>query len=154
MEAGRSCDAYGLFEGHSIEQADAKRAYTQAYLTNPDGVSTYVLLPEDQWPDHWKGKYKKPTCKLVNALYGHPESGGHWEQHCERHVMAQGFEPIPEWQSCYYHPELKLFLVVYVDDFKMSGPAGKLVLGWESYVLTQTIQKPLAWTTQLQSGDT
>ena len=54
MEAGRSCDAYGLFEGHSIEQADAKRAYTQAYLTNPDGYSAYVLLPEDQWPDEWK----------------------------------------------------------------------------------------------------
>ena len=76
MEAGRSCDAYGLFEGHSIEQADAKRAYTQALLTNPDGINTYVLLPEDQWPKEWIGKYKKPTCKLGKALYGHPESGG------------------------------------------------------------------------------
>ena len=32
MEVGRSVDAYGLFEGHKIEQADAKRAYIQALL--------------------------------------------------------------------------------------------------------------------------
>ena len=96
MEAGRSCDAYGLFEGHKIEQADAKRAYTQAKLTNPQGIATYVLLPEDQWPQKWKdNKMRKPMCRLDKALYGHPESGGHWEQHCERHVMAQGFMPIP-----------------------------------------------------------
>ena len=101
MEAGRSCDAYGLFEGHKIEQADAKRAYIQAKLTNPQGIPTYVLLPEDQWPQKWKdNKMRKPMCRLDKALYGHPESGGHWEQHCEAHVIAQGFTPIPEWQSC------------------------------------------------------
>jgi len=28
------------------------------------------------------------------------------------------------------HPELDLMLVVYVDDFKLSGPAGSLEKGW------------------------
>ena len=49
MEAGRSCDAYGLFKGNKTQQADAKRAYPQTYLTNTQGISTYVLLSEDQW---------------------------------------------------------------------------------------------------------
>ena len=36
----------------------------------------------------------------------------------------------PEWPSTYWQ-ELKLFLVVYVDDFKLSGPKENLKQGWE-----------------------
>eukprot|EP00959_Pyramimonas_sp_CCMP1952_P038880 813991-Pyramimonas_sp.AAC.1 len=32
MQASKAADAYGLFEGHSIEQADARQAYTQSRL--------------------------------------------------------------------------------------------------------------------------
>ena len=35
-----------------------------------------------------------------------------------------------EWRSCFYHPRLKLYLVLYVDDFKMSGPTENLAEGW------------------------
>eukprot|EP00959_Pyramimonas_sp_CCMP1952_P221354 4627355-Pyramimonas_sp.AAC.1 len=35
------------------------------------------------------------------------------------------------WRSCYFHKELKLFLVIYADDLKLSGPADKLAEGWE-----------------------
>lgn len=45
--------------------------------------------------------------------------------------MAQGLSPVPEWQSCYFHDQLRLFLVVYVDDFKMSGPTENMAQGWE-----------------------
>ena len=70
--------------------------------------------------------------QLKKALYGHPDSGTFWEQHCDDHARAVGFAPVgPEWPSCYFHAELQLFLVVYVDDFKLSGPADKLALGWE-----------------------
>ena len=31
----------------------------------------------------------------------------------------------------FWHPELKLFLVVYVDDFKLCGPADNLKAGWD-----------------------
>ena len=42
-----------------------------------------------------------------------------------------GFRPVgEEWQSCYFHPALKLYLVVYVDDFKIVGPKENLVKGW------------------------
>ena len=64
-----------------------------------------------------------PACPLRLSLYGHPDSGGYREQHCESHVLANGFEKIESWRSCYYHPCLKLFMVIYVDDFKLAGPA-------------------------------
>ncbi len=35
------------------------------------------------------------------------------------------------WRSCYFHEELNLFLIVYVDDFKMAGTQGNLSKGWQ-----------------------
>ena len=127
MEAARAADAYGCLPGHAVEQSDAEQAYTQALL---DGTDTWVRLPRDQWPEAWAGM-DDPVCPLVLALYGHPDSGGHWEQHCEACLTAAGFEPIDPWRSCFWHPQLSLYLVVYVDDFKLSGPADNLVKGWE-----------------------
>eukprot|EP00969_Alexandrium_andersonii_P345856 15287947-Alexandrium_andersonii.AAC.1 len=63
---------------------------------------------------------------LVLALYGHPDAGGYWERRCEEHPKGVGFVPAKEWKSCFVHQELGLFLVVYVDDFKMAGPTKNL----------------------------
>ena len=39
---------------------------------------------------------------------------------------------LPEiWTSIFHHPELDLLLVVYVDGFKLAGPAGSLDKGWD-----------------------
>ena len=35
------------------------------------------------------------------------------------------------WPSVFYHPDLKLLLAVYVDDFKMAGPKQNMAKGWE-----------------------
>ena len=41
------------------------------------------------------------------------------------------FQPMGEaWPACYVHPQLRLMLVVYVDDFKLAGPKEKLAAGW------------------------
>ena len=48
----------------------------------------------------------------------------------------------PEWPSCYYHPKLKLFLVIYVDDFKLSGPKENLAKGWELLKQGLTLEPP------------
>ena len=46
------------------------------------------------------------------------------------HGKRVGFAPIgPGWPSCYFHPQHKLFLVIYVDDFKLSGPEDKIKTG-------------------------
>ena len=91
-----------------------------------------MRLPEGQWPKRWKRQgFRNPVCPLRKALYGHPDSGTHWEQHCERHLLALGFIAFSDaWKSCYYHPKLLLVLIVYVDDFKMAGPVESLAKGW------------------------
>ena len=134
LEAARACDAFGCVPGHATQVADAPAAYVQADLK---GTPCWVHLPVDAWPDDpvIRAKFAaldKPVVHLKKALYGHPDSGTFWEQHCDAHVRSVGFEPIgPEWPSCYFHAGMNLFLIIYVDDFKMSGPADKLDRGWE-----------------------
>ena len=128
MEAGKAVDAYGCQPGYTVEQNDGVQAYTQALMK---GTDTWVELPPDRWPKAWVGKYKRPVVKLRIALYGHPDSGGLWEIHCETQLLAVGFiMPDPEgWPSVFYHHELRLLMVVYVDDFKMSGPKESMKKG-------------------------
>ena len=127
MEVGKACDAYGLLAGHSITQADAEQAYIQSKMGGE--AATWVRLPRPQWPAAW-ASYSDPVAPLVLALYGHPDAGGFWERHCETQLRRAGFTPVPEWRSCFWHAELKVFLVVYVDDFKMSGPPAAMEAAW------------------------
>ena len=80
MEAAKIIDVFGSQPGYSKQQADARQAYTQALFT---GIETWVRLPRNRWPKEWNGT-KDPVCPLRLALYGHPDSGGIWEQHCTK----------------------------------------------------------------------
>ena len=124
MAAAKACDAYGLLPGFSCEASDAEQAYIQAKL-NSD-VPTWVTLPPHQWPAHWHGQLRQPIVPQRLALYGRPDSGGHWERHCDERLRKAGFRPVADWRSCYVHPAWHLLLVVYVDDFKMASPLGPL----------------------------
>ena len=44
---------------------------------------------------------------------------------------SEGFLEIPNRPNVYYHSNKKLLLVVYVDDFKMSGPPDAVAWGWK-----------------------
>ena len=137
MEAGKTIDAYGCFPGHSCEQADAEQAYIQADLT---GTETWVWLPEEAWEQaptdvreaFYKRGLRRPVVRLRKALYGHPDAGTFWERHCDERLQQVGFAPVAtSWPSCYYNDALQLYLVVYVDDFKLAGPKGNLKKGWD-----------------------
>jgi hypothetical protein len=141
MEAGEAVDAYGCAEGNLCQQADGTFAYTQALL-GVGGVPTWVRIPMERWPKAWIGKYKDPVVPLRLALYGHPDAGGFWEKHCEKHILSEGFTSIPDWRSVYWHPELKVLLIVYVDDFKMSGPESSVAKGWEGLRKGLVIEDP------------
>ena len=127
MSAGRFIDYYGLLRNHALEQADAVRAYTQAPLM---GVTTWVRLPRDQWPQAWRG-FRDPVCPLALALYGHPDAGTCWELWCDEALRLEGFVAILGWDGRYRHSGLRLLLSVYVDDFRLSGPAENLDKGWQ-----------------------
>jgi hypothetical protein len=126
LDASRLADVLGLSPGMAIQQADAMQAYVQAEFK---GTPTWVRIPKDRWPPEWAGM-RDPVCPLRLSLYGHPDSGGYWEQHCEEQLQQVGFERYANWRSCFWHEELQSLLIVYVDDFKLVGPAENLPKAW------------------------
>ena len=79
MAAIKVCDAFGLLKGHIIMQADVEAAYINARLTGP---TTYVSLPKNRIPKRFE-HMRDSVFVFELALYGHPDSGGHWEKFCE-----------------------------------------------------------------------
>ena len=86
--------AYGAMSGFSTQTSDAQRAYIQAALKSKH--ETWVEIPPELRPPEWGDKYVRPMCRLVKALYGHPEAGGHWERHLTQAVKWTGGEPSRE----------------------------------------------------------
>ena len=124
FEASRWAEFLGCHDGWDVQMADAVQAYIQATLRGRVGLNCHPS--ECKWD-----KYRRQVVPLRKALYGHPDAGTFWEQHCDESVRAVGFEPIgEEWPSVYIHEKLQLVLVVYVDDFKMAGPQKNLAQGW------------------------
>ena len=54
-------------------------------------------------------------------LYGHPQAQTYWHTHVNKIMLAEGFVPVTGWECVYVHHEKKLFVSVYVDDFKLAG---------------------------------
>jgi len=133
--------AYGCLPGHSTTQADAVRAYVQATLKSKH--RTWIRLPRALWPAAWlKQGFKNPVVLLAKSLYGHPESGAHWEKHLEEAVFALGGVPIEGHKSSYWFSETKLFLTVYVDDLMLSGPSENHKAFWERLKVHIAIDDP------------
>ena len=130
FDASRWADYYGCLAGNDVQMADAIQAYIQAKLS---GTPCWVELPDEAWhPSANRQRYRRPVCRLVKALYGHPDAGTMWEQRCHTAVQKVGFKPLgDEWPSLYFHPDMKLLLVIYVDDLKMAGPKTQLPKGWD-----------------------
>ena len=128
MEASRIADYYGCLPGHGCEQSDAEQAYIQAAI---EGTPTWASLPQDPWPRGWS-RMKRLVRRLHRAIFGHPGSGIYWEEHCDQEVISSGFVPMLRdmWQSCYCSDQLRLRLVVYVDEFKLVGPVRSIITGW------------------------
>ena len=141
MEAAKLLDAFGSQPGFSKAQADAIQAYIQAIFT---GVPTWLSLPRNRWPEHWSKEFWQPVVPLVLALYGHPDSGGIWENHLNSRIGKEGWKQIlPDvWQSIFYHAEYNCMLVVYVDDFKLAGPTENMEKAWASIKRAVNIGDP------------
>ena len=83
---------------------------------------TYIEIPKHLCPAKWS-HMRRPVCKLVKALYGHPESGGHWERYLTDAIKAIGGLPMFGHPSCFWFEAQRMLLTVYVDDLLLSGPA-------------------------------
>ena len=81
MTSGKVVDAHGDQKGYKTQIADAEMAYTQTELK---GADTYIRLPKDEWPQAWiDAGYDDPVCPLILNLYGHPDAGTYWQDHCD-----------------------------------------------------------------------
>jgi hypothetical protein len=72
MVAAKTCDLYGLLEGHVVENADATQAYTQSLL---GGTNAWVSLSKRS--GQWLGN----TCDVLFV---------HWRKHCMDIQMQAG----------------------------------------------------------------
>ena len=50
-----------------------------------------------------------------------------------------------DWECCWYHPPLRLVLMVYVDDLEMSGPESNLAEGWKKIQKHLVLDLPTSW---------
>ncbi len=119
------------------------QAYVQAKL---GGTETWVEIPEEGWPEDWITNgppCERPCCRLIQALYGHPDSGTFWEKHADKALKKVGFKPIAEsWSSCYFNDSNGMYLVLYVDDFLMSGPEENMEKAWADIAAVINIEDP------------
>ncbi len=57
MTARKLLDYYSCLPGHDGQPADAEQAYIQRQYT---GTPTWLLLPEEIWPEHWNTGVNTP----------------------------------------------------------------------------------------------
>ena len=135
-----ACLAYGSLPGNSSSAADAVKAYVQALLSSK--YKTWIELPPELRPKHWRDKFVKPVVLLVKALYGHPDAGGLWEQHLKKIIRNLGGQEVPEYPGNFFFPDTKLLLSTYVDDLTLAGPTDQHDAFWVKLTSVVDIEPP------------
>ena len=93
--------AWGAIRGHKTSVADAVKAYVQADLKSKH--PTYIEIPSYLCGSRWR-HIKRPVCRLLKALYGHPEAGAHWERRLAQIIKDMGGQACPSHPSCFFSP--------------------------------------------------
>ena len=70
---------------------------------------------------------RRPVRRLIEALYGHPEAGAHWERRLQRILIKMGGKAVPSHPSCFFFVATALLLTIYVGGQRVD--AGVLDLG-------------------------
>ena len=131
MDTSKIIDMVARMPGGNGQETDASCAYTQLSLIECHSllgdatkfVETWVTIPSNSRPTEWvEIGIKYPVCRLWMNLYGHPIAGLLWQNAAHHKITAAGFQPIDGWECLYLNKELKVFLSVHVDDFKIAGP--------------------------------
>ena len=121
--------AIGTMRGFTATLRDAESAYLQALMDTPTRTSTYVELPREWWPSTWfhygakrtEPKYIRPHCRLLRALYGHPESGALWERTLQVIMGQEGWTTVPNHGGVFVNKKSAALVIVYVDDMILIG---------------------------------
>ena len=113
--------AHAVTKDSVLLQSDCTKAYVQAPMK---GTPTFIRLPKAWWPPHWVGKYRDPLCRLLRALYGHPDAGNHWADKIGEELKRLQFKEVESWTAVFVLNAAKSHVavfVLYVDDLVMFG---------------------------------
>lgn len=121
--------AFGAIKGHKTTQSDVARAYLQSMLGTK--VPTWVELPSEIVPPEFQ-HIQRPCVRLYKSLYGHPESGFHWNERSKAVMKSLGAIPLENLPSNYWLPSYGLMVSLYVDDILVHGPESRQAPFWEA----------------------
>ena len=152
--AARAALAVAAMSGFSGIPRNAKMAELQAPSDTPTRTPTVVELPQECWPDTWshdsaartQPKYVRPHCRLLRALYGHPDAGALWEATLIDIMKNQWWTAITGNGSVFLHGTTRAIMVAYADDmFLLAKPrdAGPLWRSLEKAVMLKDVELPL-----------
>ena len=118
--ASKLLDAVANLPGNVGQQSDAPAAYTQSDMYEDDiendEVDTWIQLPEWQWTPAMKAAHeqtgRRPVCKLLRSLYGHPNAGLFWERKYKGILRKAGFKEMLGWECMFYHSSYQVILSV------------------------------------------
>ena len=117
----------------------AIKAYVQSDLKSIH--PTFIEIPKHLCPKEWLHMHK-PVCRLIKALYGHPEAGAHCERHLTAIVVELGGIAVPSHPSLFFFEKRKLLLTIYVDDLLLAGPEGEHKIFWDALGAKVNIEPP------------
>jgi len=110
----------------------------------PGSVETWISIPPHRRPKSWRNlDIDDPVVPLRLNLYGHPKAGLYWEQHCAKNILQNGFEKMRGWDNVFQHRQKKLWLSVYVDDFKLVGAKENIAPMWEALKKSIDLEPPI-----------
>ena len=130
---------FGCCPGNHSSQSDVVRAYTQSYLNTM--VETWVELSSELTPPEYS-KIKRPCVRLIKSLYGHPESGYHWDCRFKEVMRKMGGVHMSGFQSSYWFEKSGLLLTLYVDDMILRGPSNAHNPFWDELQRHLEIEEP------------
>ncbi len=85
---------------------------------------------------------RDPVVPLRLALYGHPDSGSFWEQHCEERLLLKSVRTTPGRPGFFAHDTRRVILAVYVDDCKLAGVEQEIEPAWKAISDAVNVEPP------------
>ena len=94
-------------------------------------IQKWIRFPPHKWPKSWL-RIEDPVVPLERNSNGHPLAGHLWERQIEEVLLELRREKVPNWECLSVHRRQGLFLLVFVEDIKMSGKKQNFAPMWKN----------------------
>ena len=145
MASAKLLDAMARMPGFDGEDADAVGAYTQVVLSRRGWLGGNLdYSSSSQTPRSWRNlDIDDPVVPLRLNLYGHPKAGSLLGAVLRQEHPAEWLQKMRGWDNVFQHRQKKLWLSVYVDDFKLVGDKDSIAPMWKALMRTIDLEPPI-----------